>query len=334
MEARSGDGGAQFQSPHGVVIVDKPGGVTSFDVVAQLRRALKTKAVGHAGTLDPMATGVLVVCIGEATKLVQYLTADSKRYTATLTLGSATDTLDADGTVTTTMPVPPDPDGTRLQRAIAAEIARKAQVPPQVSAIHVDGERAYDLARRGIEVALPARPVQVHALDAHYTDPRTVQLSVHAAKGYYVRALARDLAASLGTVGHLRALRRDASGPYELHAACTLSAVTHADLRSVANEAGRALSPVQIDTEFVTHVTQGKRIPQAAMRAIAGAELVHNAPQAWFAPGGRLLAVGMLHSASTSPEQVPGAETESYGKVVRGFRHDIDLGKFAVTSFS
>mgnify|MGYP001396284416 CR=1 FL=1 len=199
-------------SPHGVLIVDKPSGPTSHDVVARARRVLKTRAVGHAGTLDPMASGVLLVLVGEATKLSSWLTLASKRYQTRIRLGVASDTLDAQGTL---REVPyTQPSEGQLRAALAAEKQRASQVPPSVSAIKVDGRRAYELTRKGEAPELSPREVSVQELELLSTTERELELRLTVSKGYYVRALARDLAQRLDTCGYLCELRRLASGPF------------------------------------------------------------------------------------------------------------------------
>ncbi|MBL8604792.1 MAG: tRNA pseudouridine(55) synthase TruB [Myxococcales bacterium] len=200
---------------HGVLGVDKPAGVTSHDVVAAARRVFATREVGHAGTLDPMATGVLVLLVGEATKLSSWLTADDKVYRTTLQLGRATDSLDADGAVTAEAPFDParlDPHA--LRALLDTMTGPLAQVPPAVSAIKVDGEAMHVRVRRGEVVALPPRDVELHEVHLDAVDPArgAVSLTMRVSKGFYVRAFARDLAERLGTLGHLTALRRIASG--------------------------------------------------------------------------------------------------------------------------
>lgn len=202
----------------GVLVVDKPRGPTSHDVVARVRRALGTRAVGHAGTLDPMATGVLVIAVGEATKLVQWLTADDKEYEATIALGRETDTLDAEGTVVSEAPVP-ELDRAHVEAVLASFVGRTRQRVPAVSAVRIDGERMYARARRGEVVDAPERDVDVRAIELCALAPTEISLRVRCAKGFYVRALARDLAERLGTVGHLVALRRLHSGAFGLDAA-------------------------------------------------------------------------------------------------------------------
>jgi len=216
---------ARIDALGGLLIVDKDGGWTSHDVVAKCRKLLRTKKVGHAGTLDPMATGVLVLGVERATKLLGLLTLTTKAYTATIRLGQATSTDDAEGEVLSTM------SATHLTDAeIAAHIAKLTgdieQVPATVSAIKVDGERAYARHRAGEEVRLAARPVTVSRFDilarqdiSEFVD---LEVVVECSSGTYVRALARDLGAALGVGGHLTALRRTRVGPFTLEHARTL----------------------------------------------------------------------------------------------------------------
>jgi len=189
--------------------------MTSHDVVAKARRWFGTREIGHAGTLDPMATGVLVLAIGEATKLVPYLSASDKEYEATITLGVETDTLDADGKEKSRAPVPATWT-TSLDAAVEEERKRTMQLPPIFSAIHAQGARSHERARRGEIVELDERPVRVLSLDVVATRAESLDVRMVVSKGYYVRALARDLAARLGTVGHLTALRRVRSGTFTL----------------------------------------------------------------------------------------------------------------------
>jgi tRNA pseudouridine55 synthase len=202
--------------PHGVLIVDKPCGPTSHDVVRWVRRAYRTRAVGHAGTLDPLATGVLVIGIGEATKLLRYLTGADKTYVATVTLGSTTDSLDAQGEVVATSPLPPDLSLARVASVASGFVGEQLQRVPDISAIKQQGQRLYELARRGEAVNAPERRVVVHALEILRVEGAVIDLRVHCEKGFYVRALARDLALALGTVGHISQLRRTASGRFGL----------------------------------------------------------------------------------------------------------------------
>jgi tRNA pseudouridine55 synthase len=299
-------------SVSGVLVVDKPRGPTSHDVVARVRRVLKTRQVGHAGTLDPMATGVLVVAIGEATKLVPWLTADDKTYETTIRLGFETDTLDAEGKETSRIPVAADLQaairsgdaGRVLSVAIEAERARTEQVPPAYSAIRIAGERAHDLARAGREVELPPRPIEVREIEllqarveGEYVD---VDVRVAVTKGYFVRALGRDLARALGTVGHLVALRRIRSGAFAIGDSVALEEVRPESLISLDAAAARALPVTVLDEAGARAAFYGQRVAPEQMRD------PHPCPSAWLDESRRLLAVG-----ECGPD---GA-----GRVLRGF---------------
>jgi tRNA pseudouridine55 synthase len=271
-------------SPQGVLVVDKPSGMTSHDVVSRVRRALGTKEVGHAGTLDPMATGVLVVMVGQATKLAAYLTADDKAYEARVLLGVATDSLDADGRVTRVADVPADWQE-RLPAALDRERARTLQQPPAVSAVHVDGERAHALVRRGEDVVLPLREVGVRALEVFEVAENSLVVKLEVGKGYYVRALARDLAETLGTVGHLTALRRVRSGGFSLEGAVPIDMIAGAPLVSIAEAARRVLPPVLLSDAGEARARVGKAV------AAADRAPVIEGVQAWFNGAGALVAI-------------------------------------------
>ena len=304
----------QTPLPNGVLVVDKPRGPTSHDVVARVRRALKTRHVGHAGTLDPMATGVLVVAVGEATKLVPWLTADDKGYEATLRLGIETDTLDAEGKETTRQAVPDAivealasgaaATATVFDAAIAAELARTEQVPPVFSAIRIAGERAHELARSGRHVDLPPRAVEIRSLvvlgGRALGEVIEIDVRVEAAKGYFVRSLARDLAQALGTVGHLTALRRIRSGAFTIDDAHALDAVDFGALLTVSAAAARALPVTVLDEAGVRAVSFGQRVMPVQMRD------PHIGPSAWLDGSSRLVAVGEC-------------DADGSGRVLRGF---------------
>ncbi|AEG43990.1 tRNA pseudouridine(55) synthase TruB [Isoptericola variabilis] len=251
-------------APDGLLVVDKPAGWTSHDVVGRCRRLAGTRKVGHAGTLDPMATGVLVVGVGRATRLLTYVVGADKAYDATIRLGVSTTTDDAEGEVVAASGTGDGVDDADLARAVAALTGEIRQVPTTVSAIKVDGRRAYARARAGEEVELAARPVTVHRFDvlearAAATDDGVpvldVDVSVVVSSGTYVRALARDLGAVLGTGGHLTALRRTRVGGYGLDQARTLAELeAQADADGVLAtlplaDAARALFPVRDLTE-------------------------------------------------------------------------------------
>ena len=250
----------------GVFLVDKPRGMTSHDVVARMRRVLREKKIGHAGTLDPMATGLLVVLVGEGTKLEPYLAKVDKTYEATLTFGRSTATFDADGETTEERPLDASllRDQGRLRAAFDVERARAEQIPPAHSAIHVNGRRSYELARKGIEVELPARAVSIRALSAPVVDVEagTVHLTLTVTKGYYVRSFARDVSLSLGTPLHLSFLRRTACSALSIEHATALAAPRELHiagartLTDALRHSGHSL--ITVDDETALRVQQGK----------------------------------------------------------------------------
>jgi tRNA pseudouridine55 synthase len=211
--------------PSGLVIVDKPQGWTSHDVVARIRKLAGTKRVGHAGTLDPMATGVLVVGVEKATRLLGYLALTEKEYTGTIRLGQTTDTDDADGALIRGVPVV-NIDKAELLPAVTALTGEISQIPPGVSAIKVGGKRSYRLARAGVAPELTPRTVTVSRFDVlavrRAGELVDLDVAVSCSSGTYIRALARDLGAALGVGGHLTALRRTRVGPYLVSQARTL----------------------------------------------------------------------------------------------------------------
>ncbi len=209
---------------HGVLVVDKPKGPTSHDVVQRVRAAVGQKKAGHTGTLDPMATGVLPVCLGDATRVVQFITEGEKAYEAVLRLGATTDTLDAEGRVLEERPVPPL-DRALLEAALARFRGTFAQTPPMYSAVKVGGKRLYELARAGEQVERAAREVTVTALELLDFSAAELRLSVTASKGFFVRSLAADLGEALGCGAHLVALRRTRSGLFTLAQAVPLDEV-------------------------------------------------------------------------------------------------------------
>jgi tRNA pseudouridine55 synthase len=202
--------------PAGILLVDKPAGMTSHDVVDRVRRRFGYRKVGHAGTLDPMATGVLVLLIGNATRAQGRFLEHDKTYVGTLRLGSATTTHDREGEVTDEAPVPAALDRAALEAALARFIGPIEQVPPMVSAVKHRGRPLYKYARQGIEVAREARRVTIHALALLDFDPARAEarFEVRCSKGTYVRTLAHDLGRALGTFAHLTELRRTRSGPF------------------------------------------------------------------------------------------------------------------------
>ncbi len=266
---------------HGLCVVDKPSGVTSHDVVGMLRKRFGERQVGHAGTLDPDATGVLVVAVGMATKLLRFVEKTTKCYTAEVVLGTETSTLDAAGDVLVTH----DMRGVTLDDArgvVAAHlIGDISQIPPMVSAIRVDGRRLHELAREGIEVERAPRPVTVHSFEVEAgPEPGVLAIDVSCSAGTYVRTLAADLGHLLGGGAHLRNLRRTAVGDFTLAEA---GPPDECELRPVAATV-RSLARVDLDAETAALVANGRVLPRLA--AMQG-----DGPWSVFGPSGVLLAV-------------------------------------------
>jgi tRNA pseudouridine55 synthase len=275
----------------GLVIVDKPAGLTSHDVVARLRKLAGTRRVGHAGTLDPMATGVLVVGVERATRLLGHLALTQKEYLATVRLGQTTDTDDADGEILARLPAG-GVTGSALRAAAAALTGEIQQVPPGISAIKVGGKRAYRLTREGAPPDLPARTVTVAALEiidlrrpGDQSEPGGLldaDIHVTCSSGTYIRAIARDLGAALGVGGHLTALRRTRAGPYLARDAATLTELA-ASLRVIplAEAAAAAFARRELTADEARLVGHGGRLP-----ALGAA-----GPVAAFGPDGSLVAL-------------------------------------------
>jgi len=212
-------GGPPVADLAGLIVIDKPEGPTSHDVVGRVRRVLGERRVGHAGTLDPLASGVVVVVVGRATRLSSYLTSDDKRYRATVRLGFATTTYDRQGDpLAPPAPVPADLEP-RLRAALDARLGTQPQTPPAYSAKKIDGERAHRLARRGEAVAPAPALVTLKAWTLVAIEADTATIDLHTSAGFYVRSLAHDVGAALGCGGHLAALRRTASGVFTLDGA-------------------------------------------------------------------------------------------------------------------
>jgi tRNA pseudouridine55 synthase len=207
----------------GILLIDKPAGLSSFDVVRRVRRALKVRKAGHAGTLDPFASGLLLLCLGEATKLVPFLMPEPKTYRASVQLGAETDTQDPTGRVIATSQAWPQPE--QVLEAAARFRGEIEQIPPMYSALHHQGERLYQMARRGETVAVKPRQVTIYELQVEEVALPLVTMTVTCSQGTYIRTLAADLGRALGCGGHLAALRRVAVGPFRVEDALTLEAM-------------------------------------------------------------------------------------------------------------
>ncbi len=259
-EARKPDGRAL----DGVLVVDKPAGMTSAQVVAQVKRLLRPKRVGHTGTLDPMATGVLPLCLGEGTKIAQYLLAEDKTYEAELMLGVETDTLDADGQVTARRPEAAQAvSAEALEQTVARFRGPGQQVPPMYSALKHQGRRLHELARAGKTVDRPPRPIVIHTLQIQWFRPPHVGIVVHCSKGTYIRTLADDIGQALSCGAHLTGLRRTSAGAF------TLSAAQPLDGLSTEVAAGALISPAQA----LAHLPAIVLSPALGQAVIAGKPL-------------------------------------------------------------
>jgi tRNA pseudouridine55 synthase len=301
----------------GLVIVDKPGGITSHDVVARIRRLAGTRRVGHAGTLDPMATGVLVVGVEKATRLLGYLTLTEKEYAATIRLGQSTSTDDAEGDITSTASAVDVSAAAltqhQLAKAVAGLTGEIQQVPPAVSAIKVDGQRAYRLTRAGAAPELAPRPVTVYEFAV--TAVRLVKeeglmdldATVRCSSGTYVRALARDLGTAVGTGGHLTRLRRTRVGGYGIDQAHTLDQLAESfEVLPLAQAASTAFPGRQLTADEARRLAHGGRLAAAAVAAgadVTGAAAVTDtrAPTAAYAPDGTLIALLTEESGQARP---------------------------------
>ena len=305
----------------GLVIVDKPGGMTSHDVVARVRRLAGTRKVGHAGTLDPMATGVLVVGVEKATRLLGYLTLTEKEYAATIRLGQSTSTDDAEGEITGTAPAG-DVSAETLHKAVAELIGEIQQVPPAVSAIKVGGQRAYKLTRAGAAPELAARPVTVYEFTVSEVrregDFLEVDATVRCSSGTYIRALARDLGAALGTGGHLTRLRRTRVGGYRVEDARTLEQLADRfEVLPLAQAAAAAFPRRNLSADEARRLANGGRLAAAASkprphRRPAGRRPARTqasrtqaskdrSPTAAYAPDGTLIALVTEESGQARP---------------------------------
>lgn len=277
------------EAPRGVLLVDKPSGITSHDVVARARRALNTRKIGHAGTLDPMATGLLILGVGAATRLLTFIVGLDKTYEATIRLGVATDSDDADGAETSRADAAAVAavSGEAIERVVASLRGPISQVPSTVSAIKVGGRRAYDLARAGEQVELKARQVTVSRFDVVDSRPGDgvldLDVVVDCSSGTYIRALARDLGSALGVGGHLTALRRTRIGPFSVDAAVT-DIAPDAALVPDAQVAAAVLGAFAVSADEARDLRHGKRLVGAASRLDAPT-------RAAIDPDGRLVGI-------------------------------------------
>lgn len=255
-------------STDALLLVDKPAGISSHDVVALARRALGTRKVGHGGTLDPFATGLLVLLTGRGTRLLQFVPAEPKVYDATIRFGTATDTDDATGQSIETAALP---DSEAVLAAIPALTGMLQQVPPAYSAKHVDGVRAYAMARRGEQPNLPAVPVQVDAWEIVELGADFLRARIHCGTGTYIRALARDLGRAVGSAAHLEQLRRVRVGPFDVADADDIETLKAGEVRRhPLSDALGDMPADRLEPEGVRRVRQGMAVPAsvAGQRAV------------------------------------------------------------------
>lgn len=285
---------------HGWVVLDKPVGMTSTHAVSVVKRAFLAKKAGHAGTLDPLASGLLPIALGEATKTVPFVMDGRKAYEFSVAWGSQTDTDDTEGRVVATSEQRPD------EAAIAELLPRFTgtiqQVPPKFSAIKIAGERAYDLARDGEEVTLEARPVEITALRIVRHEGPTTTFEAECGKGTYVRAIARDLGLALGCLGHVAHLRRTRVGPFSV-----ADAVTTEGLREV-DDALSALRPVAaalaLIPEIVVHRDAALRLKRGQSVLLRGRDAPAEAEAVYASSGGVLIATGSIEQGEFVPHRV------------------------------
>lgn len=257
------------EAVHGLLVLDKPGGITSRDAVDRAQRWFpRGTRIGHTGTLDPLATGVLVLCLGVATRLTEYVQRMAKTYRSEFRLGARSDTDDADGTVTP-YPEAAVPSEAEVRACLAGFVGETDQVPPAYSAAKITGRRAYHLARQGADVALAPRPVQIYAIDLiAFAYPR-VEVEVHCGKGTYIRSLARDLGERLGCGGLVQTLRRTCVGPFAADAALSLDATTEVARKAVrpASEALSELPRVTLPPGDARRLRTGQGVSLTLARA-------------------------------------------------------------------
>ena len=268
----------------GYVVIDKPAGITSHDVVARARRALDIARIGHAGTLDPGATGVLVLGVGRATRLLRFVSDLPKTYRGEIVFGTTTSTLDDEGEISGQFAMS-DLDPDRVLESARQFVGTIEQIPPMVSAIKVGGKRLYELARQGIEIERTARTVTITRFDCRPTDdPLVYTFVVECSSGTYVRSLAADLGAVLGGGAHLRGLRREAIGPFSVDGAVVLDELSRADIASSLGLV-QHLDAVVVANALIEDIAHGKILERRVV------EVVGEGPWSLASPDGRLLGV-------------------------------------------
>ena len=286
-------------APEGVLPVDKPEGPTSHDVVARARRALGERRIGHTGTLDPFASGLLLLCIGRATRIAEYLTGMSKSYRATLRLGTATATDDRTGDVVATSESWRTLSDEDVRAAFHAEVGARAQLPPAYSAKKIDGRRAYQLAREGAAVAVASADIEIEHIDVIDIALPDVTFDVRCSSGTYIRAIARDVGERLGTHAHLSALRRTAIGPHRLVDALPLDELDDEPRWRSAliapADAIRDMPRIEVDVDGYAAVTHGRALDASGTLDAEPVAVLY---------AGSLIAIGAVRNGTLQPRKV------------------------------
>lgn len=252
----------------GIILVNKPLGMTSHDVVNKLRRVLKTKKVGHCGTLDPQASGVLVVCVNKATKAIQFLTSEDKSYVATIRLGMATDTYDLEGKIIEEKPYQNDLSDKQILEVVNSFLGKQQQIPPIYSAIKVNGKKLYEYARNGEEVEIKPRNIEVLSIELLGIDNNEIKIKAKCSKGTYIRSLCVDIASKLGYPGCMSSLDRVTSGSFDISQCYTLEQIENNEFEVLTLEEAMADFPsITINDEKL--VFHGKTINSPALGQVA-----------------------------------------------------------------
>lgn len=252
----------------GIILIDKPLGYTSHDIVGKVRKVLHTKKVGHCGTLDPEASGVLVVCVNKATKALQFLTSEDKHYLATIKLGIATDTYDMTGTIQKQVPYHNDLSLKQVEAVLSEFKGKQKQIPPIYSAIKVNGKKLYEYARAGEEVEIKPRDIEIFSINLVSFKEDEIQIQVHCSKGTYIRSLCVDVAQALGYPGCMSALIRTQSGPFKLEDCVSLEALENNQYEMISlDQALNHLPSLTIEDEKIVY--HGKTIQSDQLGQIA-----------------------------------------------------------------
>lgn len=297
----------KFDDVHGWIVLDKPVGVTSTQAVSRLKRLFHANKCGHAGTLDPLASGMLPIAFGEATKTVSFVMDGTKVYRFTVRWGAQTSTDDTEGEVVARSDVRPTAEG--IEAILPEFIGEIMQVPPKFSAIKIDGERAYDLARDGEDVELAARPIEILDLAlVEVPDADTAVFECECGKGTYVRALARDMGLRLGTRGHVIGLRRIVVGPFEEEDMITLAELEEAGAEGGSDAARARLAPVEAGLAEVTEIPVGRdaaaRLRRGQSVILRGRDAPADEDAVYATCGGDLVAIGEVTRGELMPRRV------------------------------